>query len=360
MPPAKSPSADSSTELLRSALGLIALQSLPRIGPAKALRAAFFASHFEALVEQHADGWQKALGAAERELDEYRRNGVIVLTIFDERYPVRLRALHDPPPLLFVRGSVDAINDARIAAVVGTREPTRFGCSAAEEITAALAASHWAVVSGLAKGIDTIAHGASLKHHTPTLAVLAGGLDSIYPAANKELAAAIVDQGGALISEQPWGMRPRRSSFVDRNRLQTGLAAAVVVVQTGVVGGTMHTARHAAAQGRPVFCPVPRTRHAKNEGLRVLLSKPARELCGVVPAWKDARALCGRLGDQPLAQPLRKGSLDEFIDALELALESDAQALPQRRWWPALDPPARLDDQDAVDDDQALLFVVAE
>lgn len=360
--PSSKSQAEPIAELLRSATGLLALQALPGIGPAKALRAALFTTNFDGLVEARADAWEQALDDAANELHECERQGVTALGIFDEAYPSRLRALHDPPPVIFVHGSVEVLSEPRIAAVVGTREPTRFGCSAAEAITASLAGAGWAVISGLAKGIDTIAHGAALKHDTPTVAVLAGGLDYVYPAENKELAAAIVDQGGALIAERRWGQRPHRSSFVERNRLQTGLAAAVVVAQTGVVGGTMHTARHAAAQRRALFCPQPRSRHEKNDGLEVLLSTPARELCAVLPAWKDSCPLCARLGDEPLARPVRKDRLEAFIDAIEGGLESDPQTVVEPRWWPQMDPPALLEDHDAVteDDDESTLFSFAD
>jgi DNA protecting protein DprA len=284
------------------------------------------------------------------------------LGFFDPRYPQRLRSLHNPPTVLYLRGSLDAASAERAVAVVGTREPSAFGCSATEAITKALADDGWVVTSGLAKGIDTIAHGAALKYHTPTVAVLAGGLDKIYPAENRELADAIVEQGGALVSEQRWGVRPQRSSFVQRNRIQTGLCAAVVVAQTGVSGGTIHTARHAAAQGRAVFCPTPHSDHEKNAGLRVLLDLPARDLCGVLPAWQEDRSLCERLGAEPLARPVSKDDLGGFLDALELALTSDSQSVPEPRWWPTSDPPTRLGDRDVIADDdaQAPLFAAIE
>lgn len=353
---------DSSDEELRSARGLLALQALPGVGPAKALRAALLTTNYDVLIEEHASQWEQAVQAAHEELEQCARRGISVLAIFDKRYPQRLRALHDPPPVIYCHGSLDALDTPRSVAVVGTREPTKFGCSATEDITEALARAGWAVISGLAKGIDSMAHGVALEYHAPTVAVMAGGLDRIYPAQNKELAAAIVEQGGALVSEQRWGARPQRSSFVQRNRIQTGLAAAVVVAQTGTVGGTMHTVRHAAAQGRPVFCPVPHSAHEKNEGLRVLLNLPARELCGVLPAWKNAGPLCERLGNEPLARPVTKDSFADFLDALELALASDSQTVPEPRWWPPSDPPARLRDRDVVADDdaQAPLFAFAE
>jgi DNA processing protein len=356
----RSPDTKDAHSVARTAAGLLALQSLPGVGPAKALRAALFTTHYDELVDQHAERLARALETAHEEIESNAQRGITTLSVFDEAYPQRLRTIHDPPPLLFVRGSTDVLKRDQLATVVGTREPTNFGCSATEEVTAALAAAGWAVVSGLAKGIDTIAHGASLKYETQTIAVLAGGLDRIYPAENKELANAIVARGGALVAEQRWGTRPHRASFVQRNRIQTALSVAVVVAQTGLVGGTMHTVRHAAAQGRIVFCPVPYSNYEKNEGLRALLEQPACRLCERVPAWKDARALCARLGDEPLARPVTRRALGDFLDALGLALDSAPESGRERRWWPPGDSPSRLGDHVAVDDGQAPLFAFVE
>ncbi len=238
------------------------------------------------------------------------------LTFSDERYPDRLRNLSDPPPVLYVRGDVELLARERLVAVVGTREPTIFGTSAAEELTGALADDGWGIVSGLAKGIDTIAHRTALEHGAPTIAVMGGGLDAIYPAENKGLAARIVEEGGALISEQPFGEQARPQHLIARDRLQGGLSAAVVVAQSGVRSGTMHTARFAATQERPVFCPVPHRENSASEGLRVLLEKPACELWSILPAWRGAKALCERLGDQPLARPVTRDDLEELVQAV--------------------------------------------
>jgi DNA processing protein len=243
------------------------------------------------------------------------------LPFSDERYPDRLRDLSEPPPVLYVRGDVELLARERLVAVVGTREPTIFGTSAAESLTGALADDGWGIVSGLAKGIDTIAHRTALEHGAPTIAVMGGGLDRVYPAENKGLAARIVDQGGALISEQPFGEQARPQHLVARDRLQSGLSVAVVVAQSGLRSGTMHTVRFAAAQGRPLFCPVPHNENAASEGLRVLLERPARELCAILPAWRSAKALCERLGDQPLARPVTREGLEELVEAVELARE---------------------------------------
>ncbi len=196
------------------------------------------------------------------------------LTLSDKRYPARLRNLSDPPPLLYVRGDVELLARERLVAVVGTREPTVFGTSAAEELDGR--AGGWlggesSVDWPRASTRSPIA--LALEHGAPTIAVMGGGLDRVYPAENKGLAAQIIDSGGALISEQPFGEQARPQHLIARDRLQSGLSVAVVVAQSGVRSGTMHTVRFAATQGRPLFCPVPHNENAASEGLRVLLEK---------------------------------------------------------------------------------------
>jgi len=340
----------------------LALQSLKGVGPKTALRVASFGDQLESFLAERSLNWDCLLEEALGELERLAEHGVRPVSIFDSDYPARLRGIQDPPLVLFFHGSLKALSEERVVAVVGTREPTEFGCSATEEIVTALAADSWVVVSGLALGIDGIAHGAALKHHAITVAVLAGGLDRIYPKQHEEMAKAIVDCDGALVSEQRWGTPPARASFVRRNRIQTGLSAAVVVTQTGIVGGTMHTVRHAAAQGRPVFCAEPHTDSEKNRGLRVLLETPANRLWEKLPAWKDAEPLCRRLGSEPLARPITKENLDQVMDALRQAIETDPQTVPSERWWPELGPPARRRERDEVerDDAQAPLFAISD
>ena len=185
----------------------------------------------------------------------------------------------------------------------------------------------WSIVSGLARGIDTISHRTAIDHEAPTIAVLGGGLDRIYPAQNKGLAARILEAGGTLISEQPPGERTRPQHLVARDRLQSGLSVAVVVAQSGLHSGTMHTARFAASQGRAIFCAIPRDASDASEGLRVLLERPARELCSTLPAWRDARALCARLGDPPLAHAASGENLAELLAIAASARASSARAL---------------------------------
>jgi DNA processing protein len=340
----------------------MALQSIPGIGPKKALRIALFEEDPRGMLGEAASSWIKFFNAAQKEIAANEEQGVRAISIFESDYPGRLRAIPNPPPVLFIQGSVDSLRSERVLAIVGTREPTEFGCSATEEIVGALAKRKWVVVSGLAKGIDSFAHGSALKHHTPTAAVMAGGLDRIYPKQNEELAKAIIDQAGALLSEQRWGKSPSRAAFVQRNRIQSGLSAALLVIQTGIRGGTMHTVRHAAAQGRPIFCAKPHTDSEKNQGLRALLETPANRLWEKLPAWKDAEPLCRRLGSEPLARPITKGNLDEVLDGLSEMIATDPQTVPSARWWPEFDPPSHLHERDEVkgDDEQAPLFAVAD
>ena len=233
--------------------------------------------------------------------------------------------------MLFAKGNLDLLGHERLLAVVGTREPSVFGETAARAIATKAAESEWGIVSGLALGIDSIAHTVALELAAPTVAILGNGLDRIYPKANEPLAQRILDAGGLLLSELPFGAPPRPRHLIARDRSASGLASAVVVAQTGVQGGTMHTARFAAEQGRPIFCPAPHGENGKSEGLRVLLERPGRDLCSVIPAWKQARVLCSRLGAGPIARPIERDRLDAFVDALELTLvrpnEADQQAL---------------------------------
>ncbi len=319
------------------------------------MRAALDGGQFEALVERHSEEWSGALAQAHAVLEDCERQGIEALSFFDERYPQRLRIIHDPPPVLFVRGSTDVLHDRRMVAVVGTRTPSRFGREATSRLASAIVSDGWGIISGLARGVDTRAHAVALEHGVPTIAVMAGGLDRIYPSENAGLAEAIVDGGGALIAEVPPGVRPQRSHFVARDRLQSALAVAVVVAQTAVDGGTMHTVRYAAAQGRPVFCSKPPDAHGQNAGLAVLLASPAGELCNELPSWSGAARLCRRLGSQPLAIGVDGKDLDDMLDGLDFALAK--QELPPEQPSPDTGDGSSLDDPVARDDEPLFAFI---
>lgn len=305
---------------LRSADAMLALQSMPRIGPATALKAAIRSGWSDPPVD--TSQLEQARERTRELLHEYGQAGVSVLTYFDDAYPPLLRRIPDPPPVLYVRGDLGPVSDPRAVAVVGTREPTQFGRTAAQQLATALSDSGWVIVSGLAKGIDTLAHEAALAAGGRTVAILGCGLDRIYPRENSALADAILASGGALLSELPFGAPPIARNLIQRDRLQSGISGAVVIAQTGITGGTLHTARFAAEQRRQIFCPEPRNENGKSEGLRVLLEQPAADLRELLPAWKSASKLCAQLGRRPLARPVRSDGIGEFLNEIEVAATS--------------------------------------
>jgi DNA processing protein len=177
--------------------------------------------------------------------------GAQVLTLDDSAYPNRLRQIADAPPVLYVKGSLTDADDWAIA-VVGTRRSTAYGRQVTERIVGEIAAAGVTVVSGLARGIDTLAHRAALAHDGRTIAVLGSGVDRIYPDENRALAEQIVKQG-AVISEFPIGTQPDAMNFPRRNRIISGLTRGTLIVEADYKSGAMHTANYAAEQGRDVF-----------------------------------------------------------------------------------------------------------
>ena len=186
-------------------------------------------------------------------LDALRRAGVHVLLLEDAAYPRRLLEIELPPRLLFVRGNEASLEADAMVAVVGTRRPTDEGRRTAARIGAALARAGATVISGLALGIDGAAHAAVIGEGRPTIAVIGGGHDRLFPRAHDRLAEAIVAGGGAVISEHAPGVKPTRGTFPRRNRLISGLSDAVVVVEAGVRSGALVTAAWALEQGRECF-----------------------------------------------------------------------------------------------------------
>jgi DNA processing protein len=158
----------------------------------------------------------------------------------------------------------------QLIAVVGSRRASTAGLGAARELSTRIAAAGAGIISGLAKGIDAAAHEGALAAGAETIAVLGGGLDEISPPRNRPLAEQVVAAGGALISEQPPGTPTLTRYLVARNRLISGMAAAVLIVECELGSGTMHTARFAAEQGRPIFVPPPGRIGEEGEGMRLL------------------------------------------------------------------------------------------
>ncbi|VAF67053.1 DNA protecting protein DprA [Enterobacter hormaechei] len=177
-----------------------------------------------------------------------------IISIFDDSYPGILKATEDRPVILYCAGDVKILNQKSLA-VIGTREPTEHGQIIASNITKWFSDKGWNIISGLAKGIDSIAHRTAIENHGKTVAVMAQGLEKIYPAENKKLALDIIDSGGLLISEYSYGSHTFRNNFVQRDRIQAGLSAAVLMVQSDLKGGSLHASRSAINYGRYLIIP---------------------------------------------------------------------------------------------------------
>jgi DNA processing protein len=177
--------------------------------------------------------------------------GAAIISLWDRTYPALLSTIYDPPVLLYVQGMVRE-DDRLSLAVVGSRSPSAYGRTRAAALSAEAVRAGLTVVSGLARGIDTAAHEAALRHGGRTIAVLGSGLDRVYPPENLELSRRIACQG-AVVSEFPMGTGPERSNFPRRNRIVSGLALGTVLVESTLTGGGMITARLALEQNREVF-----------------------------------------------------------------------------------------------------------
>ena len=213
---------------------------------ASALRASGIGPHaVEGILEARANIDLDA------EVDRLNRLGFTYLTWQDPRFPAPLLEIASPPIVLYCWGSLDQA-DRHATAIVGTRRPTPYGQAVARDLATALAVHGVTTVSGLARGIDSIAHRASLDAGGRTLAVLGSGLDQVYPPEHRTLAGEIADQG-AVLTEYPLGTRPEAGNFPVRNRIVAGLARALVVVEAGEASGALITADFAADQGREVF-----------------------------------------------------------------------------------------------------------
>ncbi|NSL88484.1 DNA-protecting protein DprA [Chitinophaga sp. Mgbs1] len=188
----------------------------------------------------------------EKEIAFIERYKIQALFCTDPLYPQRLLQCYDAPSLLYYKGRAD-LNAARMVSIVGTRHPSAYGRKVCEQLTQELAAADITLVSGLAYGIDILAHKTALAQQMPTIGVLAHGLDRIYPPAHKEVAARMLEQGGLLTDYMSY-TQPDRQNFPRRNRIVAGLCDATIVVESGLQGGSLITADLANGYNRDVFC----------------------------------------------------------------------------------------------------------
>ncbi len=218
----------------------------------------------------------KATCSLEDKWNDILGKGIQVITWDETNYPNHLRELDQPPPVIYCRGSLAPEDDWAVA-IVGTRRMTAYGKQAADEMARSLASQGVTIVSGLARGVDAVAHQAALESGGRTIAVLGSGVDQIYPPEHEKLAVKIMNQG-AILSDYAPGTPPDSANFPPRNRIISALARAVVVVEAGESSGALITAAFAAEQGREVFA-VPGQIHApQSQGTNRLIQQGARLL----------------------------------------------------------------------------------
>jgi DNA processing protein len=248
---------------------LIALTTFSKFGPVRLGRIKkYFKNDYERAFKAGAGEMNKA-GIEVNIADEFiafrgnievdkiterlDKEGVNIITIDDEQYPKLLKEIYDPPILFYYRGTI--VKEEFTLAVVGTRKITAYGQQVTQQIVKELAGNNITIVSGLALGVDTLAHNTAVDNGTRTIAVLGSGLDkqSIYPTSNRYLADKIVAHGGLVISEFPLGTPPLRYNFPQRNRIISGLSLGTLVIEAGEKSGALITARQALDQNREVF-----------------------------------------------------------------------------------------------------------
>lgn len=181
-----------------------------------------------------------------------KEKNIEVLILPEKKYPSLLKEIEDAPPVLYVLGSKEVLQEKQIA-MVGTRKMTNYGAKVARDLTRSLVYAGFVITSGLAYGIDTVAHRTALQNEGETVAVLGCGVDVCYPKGHRKVYEKIIKKGGSIVSEVPPGMKTKRGIFVARNRIISGLSAGVVVVEGAKKSGTLITAGYAAEQGKDLF-----------------------------------------------------------------------------------------------------------
>jgi DNA processing protein len=242
-------------------------------------------------------------------------------------YPTALRNLPQPPPILYVQGRLELLERPGIA-VVGTRRHSTYGRDATVSLVVGLVRAGYVIISGLARGIDSIAHRTALDVGGDTVAVLGTGLDIRYPPEHQEMASTIAERG-CIVTEFPPGTPPRKYHFPQRNRIIAGLARAVLVVEAPEKSGALITAGYALEEGKEVFAVPGPIHNATSRGTNRLIQDGA----ALVMSVADILRVLGSRSGEPLPQPLAAGlDVDELAERLEREPDPGASDLARRVW----------------------------
>ncbi|MBQ7721615.1 MAG: DNA-processing protein DprA [Kiritimatiellae bacterium] len=302
------------------------------------------------------------LAKAERFVEEFRAKdpvaeenharkcGARIVCWDDPDYPASLKSLYDPPLALYVCGDCASFSRTGVA-IIGTRNATRYGLETAFNFGYRLASAGYSVISGMARGIDGEGHRGAVEASGITIGVLGGALDRFYPEENRKLARKVVEGGGAIISEYPFGRTPDRQTFPMRNRIVSGLSSGVLVVEAAMASGTLITVDQALEQGKPVMAIPGRIDSATSQGCHKLIRNGARlitcvddiieeieakrpsmrqgtlDLAAEAPAARSQATPSPTLSDEEERIMAAFGGEDRFIDELADATGIDAGRL---------------------------------
>ena len=291
----------------------IALTCAKGIGPVKAKQLIKFCGNAEAVFNEKSNVLQRIrhigpissksfrtdlLKKAEKEILFVENNNIKVLYYQDPQYPIRLQSIEDAPVILYYKGT-SAYQLDRCISIVGTRTPSKMGVENTKSLVKECKGLNASVISGLAYGIDTIAHQTCVENGIPTIGVLGHGLDRIYPNTNAGLAAQMIENGG-LLTEFPSGTKPDRENFPSRNRIIAALSDALVVVESGISGGSMISAEFANNYNKDVFAFPGRVQDVKAKGTNLLikshkaaLMESIKDICYVM-RWDRAENTSAR------------------------------------------------------------------
>lgn len=209
-----------------------------------------------------------------------KQNNIELIHIYDKYYPEKLKTIYDKPIVLYIKGNKSILNEFSLA-IIGCRDHTKYGEIVAKNISYEISKNNIVTISGLARGIDSIAHKETLKAKGKTIAVIGSGVDNIYPEENKELAKEIIKNGGAIISEYVIGTKPQKMNFPARNRIISGMSNGVVVIEAKKKSGTMITVDFALEQGKEVFAVPGNILSPNSEGTNELIKQGAKLVTNV-------------------------------------------------------------------------------
>jgi DNA processing protein len=310
----------------------IALTMIPGIGPVLSRRLVQYCGSAEMVfrekkkhlqsIEGIGNATLKLLGdkscfkKAEKELKRMDKHGIRMLYFLDRDYPSRLKHCYDAPPLLYSLGNMN-LNAARIVSIIGTRKISDYGIQLTEQLVQELVPYDVMIISGLAYGVDICAHRAAVENKIETVGVLAHGLDRIYPSTHTATAKKMMQHGG-LLTDFPGDTNPDRENFPQRNRIVAGLSDAVVVVESGVKGGSMITAEYAFNYNRDVFAFPGRVGDPLSAGCNALIRS---QKAGLIESAEDlAKAMGWEVKKPQSAQQIQLPALNDNEERIVCAL----------------------------------------